>query len=612
MLTSFRIRGCFGFSDSGDVDLDPKGRLVYLLGRNSSGKTSFLQALHHLEHGKTPSRHPNFLNFDAGDEDPLLLACFTNPSLDPQSLLNSVKKKLVASRVPQSALDSHPPLVELQSEIEDLYTSLAGVIENNDRVWVEKDKDGHYKFLTDLEDCSLFSKRRTTLTQRLQQIFRQSKLRFEGKEVELQNVLTFPDIEDELFRQFPEIISFSESYSLGDSLPDRITEETLAEPENGVTEALLDYLGQDQLRAYLAADDPDKMKEILATLSGKAEQLCSRINRQSSSSLVGTDLISLILHDKNGLQITVRTDKTKSFYRHISENTKFLFAYHLYTAKAKLTGNILLFDEPNTGFHATAQEFLVEFLESVANHRNQVIIATHSEHMINLNHLSGVRLMDSKEGRLIVRNHPYRRARSKGDFLALQPIVDAIGLRFGTGLTIEGSVVLTEGVTDLLYLRAFNKIYGITPTLNVAPARSDAHILTLVPFFIGQAIGIRIVIDAGGLRSKIQDAYEIPDSYIFEVPVPAIFSPRFRSSGIEDLFSKDDFARLLSDFGMATKGTSFDQVTNSNFMRKRPKRLVAQQLLDSITELGWEFDSVTEANFRQVLAFCNEDDWFRL
>jgi len=128
----------------------------------------------------------------------------------------------------------------------------------------------------------------------------------------------------------------------------------------------------------------------------------------------------------------------------------------------------------------------------------------------------------------------------------------------------------------------------------------------------GQGIGIRIVIDAGGLRTRIQEAYGIPDGYIFEVPVPVDFSPKFRSSGIEDLFSKADFARLLATFGVTTKGTNFDRVTNSDFMRKRPKRLVAQQLLDSITELGWEFDSVTEANFREVLDFCSEGEWFKL
>ncbi len=44
-LVSFQIKECFGFRDSDRINLRDPTNLIYVLGRNSSGKTSFLTAL---------------------------------------------------------------------------------------------------------------------------------------------------------------------------------------------------------------------------------------------------------------------------------------------------------------------------------------------------------------------------------------------------------------------------------------------------------------------------------------------------------------------------------------------------------------------------------------
>jgi hypothetical protein len=63
-LEAFQIIKCFGFIDSGEIDLSAPGNLVYFLGRNSSGKTSVLRAISHFEHGQVPAQHPNFENYE--------------------------------------------------------------------------------------------------------------------------------------------------------------------------------------------------------------------------------------------------------------------------------------------------------------------------------------------------------------------------------------------------------------------------------------------------------------------------------------------------------------------------------------------------------------------
>src|SRR5947208_16460701 len=63
-LVSFQVKECFGFRDSGHVDLQDPRNLIYILGRNSAGKTSFLTALAHFALNETLQQHPNFANFD--------------------------------------------------------------------------------------------------------------------------------------------------------------------------------------------------------------------------------------------------------------------------------------------------------------------------------------------------------------------------------------------------------------------------------------------------------------------------------------------------------------------------------------------------------------------
>src|SRR5947209_8005176 len=72
-LVSFQIKECFGFRDSGHVDLQDPTNLIYILGRNSSGKTSLLTALAHIAPNLIPQAHPNFANFNPSFVAPYLL-----------------------------------------------------------------------------------------------------------------------------------------------------------------------------------------------------------------------------------------------------------------------------------------------------------------------------------------------------------------------------------------------------------------------------------------------------------------------------------------------------------------------------------------------------------
>ncbi|KAL9008433.1 MAG: hypothetical protein Q9180_009504 [Flavoplaca navasiana] len=217
-----------------------------------------------------------------------------------------------------------------------------------------------------------------------------------------------------------------------------------------------------------------------------------------------------------------------------------------------------------------------------------------------------------EDRRLTVRNKFTQATRGRGDYLALQPILDAIGLRYGNLINIRDRVVITEGITDMLYLRAFKKLLHQDGRLDIAPARGDSHILSLIPLFIAQGISLKVIVDTGPVTGAIREDYYLGEEYLYEIPVPKEYEGKMEGSGIEDLFSKHDFKALLEHIGMPVE-KEFDHVSNSFYVRGKPaKSLLAHFLYERAETLDIEFDQHTRSNFAEVLHFCANDEWWTI
>lgn len=610
-LSSFRIYGCFGFDDSREVDLDPAGGITYLLGRNSSGKTSFLQALLHLESGMKPKDYKNFENFSPPQAPPKLVAQFTcDIMLDPDLVSQQLNRFLVSKSLPEAVLAESSPVQALYSEVRKQYGELFEVFRRIGRVRVEKSPGGGYGFSAGPQDAAAASRRLAAISGHIQRAFPQNKFKVGQQERSVELYAAW--IENFVFLQFPRIYMFDQSYALNEDLPDRLTLGDVDSSESGLQDLFISLLGREDLVRFLGANDPDVRDGLLAAFKERAAALTDRINR-GPSELRPEGLLRLILHENNGLQVTVQTDEKKSFYRHLSDNTKILLAYHLHTASWEGGNDVALFDEPNTGFHPTAQEFLQDFFDGLSRYGTQVVISTHSEHLLDLTRIGGVRLMGTgAENKPIVKSHPFQPSRGKSDLMGLQPLFDAIGLRYGSSLRLTNEVVLLEGVTDLLYLRGFGELFKVEQPLRLAPMRGDNRILNVLPFFIGQGVGVKALLDEGGVRAKLQEHYAMGDEYILEVAVPAEFRDRFRGAGIEDLFSKADFAALLRRCGVETDA-SFEKRPNSRWIKNRAyKRMVAQSFLEERLFREVEWEEATLQGFERAVAFCASGPWFRL
>jgi hypothetical protein len=617
-LSSFRINNCFGFGDNVEVDLRAEPPLVYVLGRNSSGKTMLLTGLRHLEIDRTPSKHPNFANFRPLDSRPFLMAEFElrDGGLSTTRLVERVARFLVEHlHIPELAIQDDDTLKTLLKDVAGVYGPLLEEAAAKGVIWVWRTQSGGYHYST---SPGGFREADPVLSGAVHPLIAdvtvQGKYRYADSEYDFE--LTPADVNHMLFYQFPRILLFDEGYSLSDDLPQRITPALLEDEQNAITGAFLDHLGREALATFFGSNDPDECRALLSGFRKRVDALCKTVNDYGAGDTQlrsDAPLLDFWLHEKNGLQITPKTDGKKSFYVHLSENTKFLFGYYLHQQVSKIEGDVLLFDEPNRGFHSSSQRFVLNFLRSLASAGNLVIISTHSEYLIDLDLISGIRLMSSDaDGYLSIRNHCYSGSKGSGDVLALQPVLDAIGLRYGSNLNLGKKVVVVGGITDLMYLRAFNKIVGTKTRLHIAPGRGDSTMPTLIALLISQGVLFKVLADAGPTKREIQKAYAMGDEYVREIPVPEVFKQRgFDRSGIEDLFTKQDFRTLLELFGHEVDDREFQEVPNSTYMTKRPfKRPLAQVLLDTIEEVQPELSPDTLDAFRDTVDFCKTLPWY--
>lgn len=610
-LNAFKIINCFGFQDSGWLNLEDVHNFIYLLGRNSSGKSSVLNAIKYFELGITPSEKPNFQNFNDSGATSALVAIYQlrESKLSEGKFKENLINKFAELKIDERAMNQNLKLKTLFETVLGIYSDLMTRINVSEEITVWKLSDGHYHYLENHND-EYTVRKENVATAIAAATDRDGNVNVNGT----MRGFTFKwnTFEDLLFLESPNIYLFNEKFSLREVLPERI-DPNWENSNNQFLNSFIDYLGKDKVNRYLASNDPEDREAMLLELRESVKALTDKVNQYKISSL-NSDLLEITLHDKNGIQITVRTDGKKSYYTHLSDNTKFLFAYYLYQETNKISGDVLLFDEPSNGFHPTAQTFVLNFLKQLASDGNLVIVATHSEHLIDLDLLSGVRLMSTDENKhIIIKNHFYNQAKDKGDYLALQPILDAIGYRYGNQISIKDKVILTEGVTDLLYLRAFNRILGFTDEIDIAPARGDGTILNIIPLLVSQGINFKIVMDVGTVKQKIQSVFGVEDRFIFEVPIPPEFVGKIEGSGVEDLFTKSDFEKRLLEIGHSPT-EEYSHVSNSHYMKSsKAKRLAAQRLFEMNPSLcESDFDAETVQNFRNVISFCKNSDWYSL
>ena len=131
-----------------------ENNFIYLLGRNSSGKSSFLLALKHLRYGLVPRTHPRFANFEPTADEPSLLAEFSvgEGDITVDRLLDRFYTLLSDNGLEADIAKNAVELQPLLKEITASYQALIDQAKSNKRIWVQKMQGGSYRFLASQSD----------------------------------------------------------------------------------------------------------------------------------------------------------------------------------------------------------------------------------------------------------------------------------------------------------------------------------------------------------------------------------------------------------------------------------------------------------------------------
>lgn len=199
---------------------------------------------------------------------------------------------------------------------------------------------------------------------------------------------------------------------------------------------------------------------------------------------------------------------------------------------------ILLLDEPGLNLHALAQADFLAYIDSLAKF-HQIIYSTHSPFMVASDRLENVRIVEDlpKEGTKITGNLEGSSEES------LFPLQAALGYSIAQNLFISKKNLLVEGPADLILLQHISSIVEETGSqglreCTIVPVGGLDKLATFVALLGANKLQIAVLHDRGStphqkldelIRQKLIERKRVLDFSMFR-------TPENQETDIEDLF----------------------------------------------------------------------------
>ncbi|WHX41184.1 AAA family ATPase [Mesobacillus sp. AQ2] len=275
------------------------------------------------------------------------------------------------------------------------------------------------------------------------------------------------------------------------------------------------------------------------------------------------------LIQKNGNNQIVREDKILNIrirntkhrvslpLKNRSKGFIWFFSFLVWFSKIQNANNgkyILLLDEPGLNLHASAQGDLLKFIEEKLSNNYQVIYTTHSPFMIDTTRLHEVRTvfdsMDPKKGSLI------SDAIEEKDSDTLFPLQAALGYDIAQNLYMSKNNLLVEGPADLLYITVMSGVLesngrvGLANNITIVPVGGLDKVSSFISLLRGSKLNVVCLLDSftdQKGKKKVEDL--IMHRIIKEKNIR--FFDEFSSiegnySDIEDLFEKEEYIKFFN------------------------------------------------------------------
>jgi len=167
---------------------------------------------------------------------------------------------------------------------------------------------------------------------------------------------------------------------------------------------------------------------------------------------------------------------------------------------------VLLLDEPGSALHALAQADFLRVVEERLAPIAQVIYSTHSPFMVDANHLERVRLVtdDPEKGTVVT-----DKVLAKDDQDTVFPLQAALGYSIGQTLFVAPNALLVEGPSDMLYIKLWSRALeeagrpALDPRWVIVPVGGASKIETFVRLYGANQLHTAVLLD-GSTRFDAQ------------------------------------------------------------------------------------------------------------
>ncbi|MCF6133104.1 AAA family ATPase [Flavobacterium wongokense] len=472
----FIINGYRGISEITEIDIS-KESLIPIIGKNESGKTTFLEAVFAFDHfndSRNGGRHlDNVTNLYSTAIKPVIVSA--------EIEYNGFKK------IENIFEESLKKFTNLYSETFDAKFSLEKIDFNDDSVKLE-----NWEEVKGLKILKQISSSNNLVIDRDLKTKKYSIKSFEGQISE--------DVADkicrEIVRKLPYVLYF-------DDFHDRLPEE-LPINEDGDSDWIeyIEELFKQTDASYSVYDLPNREQSVrYSIISDVQQELNSKLLEEwSKYKFEKTENISVkidyLLKENvphlifNIVEIILVDGKPRDRHFKISHRSKGFYWYINFMIKLHYNHDkreeddkdtVYLLDEPGSYLHTFALNKLVEQLKNLSI-KNKVIYCTHSHNLLNPEFvpINSIRLAEkNKDGKIVLDRLNHKGIVRPKNNSAYQSIFDALEVRPPLIEFDYNNIVLLEGIYDYYCFKMFTG-----DKLTYFPCVSASSVLNQIPYMI--------------------------------------------------------------------------------------------------------------------------------
>ena len=536
-LKTFRVRMYKGILDSGWVDIDS---LTVLVGKNESGKTSLLKALHKLNPYESDpyemvKEWPRGLRTERSEEHVVCVARFQLSDQEKSELTEITNIEKIPDIVEASRNYAGKLEIKFEEELS-LDKSISVEIDTTEIDAIldklPKVRDNFSNQFKKYADECLNEARRLASEKKfveLEQLIQTHKPLLKEKRVqshvnsyraELQFTNQYLAGLDKLVHNLPPLLSvqskvgdylikhlptfiymddyraFSGTAHLNDIKTRRDSERSTEEDKTFLTILGLSNLDLDDL-VQLGQGTAEQVEERQYDLDDGAATLTKIISgrfRQRRYEVTyradGLSFFTFVKDSRDPALIKLE-ERSKGFQWFFSFDLMFM-----HESKGTFEGCVILLDEPGLHLHPEAQRDLFLRLEEYAK-GNTLLYTTHLPFMIDLNHPDRVRVLKETESGIVVTT----------DFIESPPeakfvLQAALGMDASQSFLIAERNLVVEGVNDYWVLTELSNLLqqdgkeGLPRDVLITPAGSASTVVHIATIMIGQNLDVVALFDS--------------------------------------------------------------------------------------------------------------------